>query len=98
MQTHRAYLDAATTVTCWARDEAGGQDLSAAVLRAYLYPYGCPVEVESGGISATGNADGRIQFTVSVVYGDASLSPGSYRLSIRNSSDAQVYGGLLEVV
>ena len=98
MNTHRAYLDAATLITCWVRDEAGRKDLSAATLRAYLYPYGSAPEVESAGIAATGTTLGKVTFTVTAAYGDSNLKPGSYRLSIRDSADAQVYAGLLEVV
>ena len=34
MNTHRAYADSASVITCWARNAAGPVDLSAAVLKA----------------------------------------------------------------
>lgn len=73
-------------------------DQSGATLRAYLTPYGRDTEVETGGISVTGTALGKMTFTVTDDYIEANLLPGPYRLAIRNSSDAQVYVGLLEVV
>lgn len=98
MNTHRAYLGADSLITCWSRDVDGRVSQSGATLRAYLYPYANGVEVENGGIAVTGTALGKMTFTVTLEYADANLIPGSYRLAIRNSSDAHVYAGLLEVV
>lgn len=98
MNTHRVYMDASTVVTCWVREDAGRTDLSAATLRAYLYPYGSSMEVETAGIAATGTSLGKITFTATLAYGDTNLKPGSYRLSVRDSSDVPVYAGLLEAV
>jgi hypothetical protein len=98
MHTHRATLNADTLITCWSRDDDGRVDQSGATLRAYLYPYGSNVEVETAGIAVTGTSLGKMTFTVTDTYSAANLLPGLYRLTIRNSSSVVVYDGLLGAV
>lgn len=98
MNTHRAYLATDSLITCWSRNDDGRVDQSGATLRAYLFPYGSTVEVETSGIAVTGTSLGKMTFTVTEEYSEANLLPGLYMLSIRNSTGTQVYAGLLEVV
>lgn len=98
MNTHRAYANADTLITCWARNDAGRVDVSGETLRAYLTPYACATEVDTAGIAVTGTSLGKMTFTVTDDYIADNLLPGVYRLSVRSSADAQRYAGLLEVV
>jgi hypothetical protein len=97
MNTHRAYANADTLITCWSRDVDGRVDRSGDTLTAYLTPYGSNIEITEG-IDVTGTSLGKMTFTVTTDYIEANLLPGAYRLSIRDDADVQVYAGLLEVV
>lgn len=90
MQTHRAYHDAATALTCWVRGATGKTDLTAATLRVPLYPYGSSTETTT--LAATTPAAGQVQVTV-----PSDTSVGLYRFAIE-ADGAVVYDGLLEVM
>lgn len=93
MQTHRAYADADTTVTCWVRTGGAKPDFSGNALVAHVYPYG--QQTATAEIAASSPEAGRVDFTVTA--GSQRTPQGLYRFAIE-ANGAVVYDGLLEVV
>lgn len=104
MNTHRAYMAADTTVTCWARNAEGAVDFGDATLTALVYHYarqGKPVELGVTTFPGSSGDDpqvGRADFTVTEAIAEQQLSPGLYRFEIKSDEQGVVYGGLLEMV
>ncbi len=94
-QPHRLYLGADNVVAIYLRDDDGARDMSGAVsiVAAVKRWNGCTVAE----IEATGEASGRVAFTVTQELGEQQLAPGAFALQI--VADGEVVAtGILEVV
>lgn len=91
--THRAYMGADSPQVAWVRDNDGPVDLTGVEVS---------VEVRQDGkerlsFPATGNEDGRLDFTITAEGAKRRLRPGPYTL-FAISDGRVIYTGLLEVV
>lgn len=92
---HRAYMGADTEIEAFVRDDAGPMDLSGAepiMARVYAGP---GKEVVS--FPATGDASGRVTFTVDGIAASQHLQPGIFALRVELGGRV-VYTANLEMV
>lgn len=94
--THRAYMGVDTPQQAWIRDEAGQHDLAAYEALS--------VQVKDGNrecarltLDATGDATGKLQFTITADGARTRLGPGTYNLFAYGDGQV-IYTGLLEVL
>ncbi|TWI04811.1 hypothetical protein IP90_00949 [Luteimonas cucumeris] len=99
MNTHRAYMGADNTVTCWVRDEEGKRDLSATDLTVVLgtYPATAAVTTLEAAQVVDGSDIGPVTFDVEQAMSDRYLSPGLFQFQVKADNEV-VYSGLLEMV
>jgi hypothetical protein len=95
VKTHRAWLGADTTITCWVRDDSGKRNLTGAALAVPVFAYGLTVPLVT--LDATSPAVGQVVFTITEQQADKTFSPGLYRFHVE-AKGAVAYSGLLEVV
>ena len=94
-QPQRAYLGADNEMAVYLRTDAGRRDMSGAEeIKALVKRWNGHVVAE---VEATGDANGRVAFTVTQELGEQQLAPGTFALQI--VADGEVVAtGTLEVV
>lgn len=94
-QPQRAYLGADNVISVYVRTDSGRRDMSGAesiVARVKRWNDHVVAEIE-----ATGDANGRVAFTVTQELGEQQLAPGTFVFQIV-ADDEVVATGTLEVV